>query len=77
MPSLRQATCRRGARQQQRDVVTPDRTVLPDRTLWSTIEYPDLDGDGRADICARANEDVFCALFTGTALERRRSDHRL
>ncbi|HEX6865025.1 MAG TPA: FG-GAP-like repeat-containing protein, partial [Thermoanaerobaculia bacterium] len=33
---------------------------------YSTILYPDLDGDGGADVCARAAEGITCALFTGT-----------
>lgn len=34
---------------------------------WGTIQYPDVNGDGRADLCARGNDGVNCALSTGTA----------
>ena len=36
-----------------------------DATLWGTIQFPDLNGDGRADICARAGTGVQCGLSTG------------
>jgi len=34
---------------------------------WDTIEYPDLNGDGKHDICGRAGAGIYCALSTGTA----------
>ncbi len=33
---------------------------------FSTIQFPDLDGDGRADICGRGGAGVGCALSTGS-----------
>ncbi len=36
-----------------------------DVTNYATIRMGDLDGDGRADLCARANAGVVCALSTG------------
>src|SRR5690606_2694816 len=32
---------------------------------WSTIALVDLDDDGRADLCGRAPDAVYCALSTG------------
>ncbi len=32
---------------------------------WSTIELVDLDGDGRADVCARGPEGIVCHLSEG------------
>jgi hypothetical protein len=34
---------------------------------YSTIQFPDLNNDGRADICGRGGAGVFCALSTGTS----------
>lgn len=33
---------------------------------YSTIRFPDVDGDGRADLCGRGAQGVLCALGTGT-----------
>ena len=33
---------------------------------YSTLMYGDIDGDGKDDICARANANVSCVLSTGT-----------
>ncbi len=33
---------------------------------WSTIDFPDLDGDGDADVCGRSEGGLQCALFDGT-----------
>ncbi|MEB2314171.1 MAG: FG-GAP-like repeat-containing protein [Sorangiineae bacterium] len=33
---------------------------------WSTIRLVDVDGDGRADLCARAAKGLVCHLSTGT-----------
>ena len=44
-----------------------------DATGWSsaayasTIQFPDVDGDGKADVCARAAAGITCALSTGSA----------
>jgi hypothetical protein len=34
---------------------------------YSTIRFPDLDGDHKADVCGRAPGGIVCALSTGTA----------
>ncbi|HEU4412981.1 MAG TPA: hypothetical protein VFS43_47505 [Polyangiaceae bacterium] len=33
---------------------------------YSTLRFPDLNADGRADLCGRGEQGVFCALNTGT-----------
>jgi hypothetical protein len=33
---------------------------------YSTIDFPDLDGDGKADVCGRGGGGVWCALSSGT-----------
>src|SRR4029077_7100285 len=32
---------------------------------WGTIQYPDINGDGKADICARGAGGISCAVSTG------------
>ncbi len=32
---------------------------------WLTIQYPDIDGDGTSDVCARGNGGVICGLGDG------------
>jgi hypothetical protein len=32
---------------------------------WSTIRFPDLDGDGKADVCGRGRGGLVCALDWG------------
>jgi hypothetical protein len=36
-------------------------------TLWGTIQFPDLNGDGKADICARTTSGIDCGLSNGTS----------
>ena len=36
-----------------------------DVSNYATIQTPDIDGDGRADVCARANAGIYCARFNG------------
>jgi hypothetical protein len=38
-----------------------------DATLWGTIQFPDLNHDGKADICARTTAGVDCGLSNGTS----------
>ncbi|HET6148215.1 MAG TPA: VCBS repeat-containing protein [Polyangia bacterium] len=38
-----------------------------DATNWGTIQYPDLNGDGKADVCGRASTGVICGLSNGTS----------
>jgi hypothetical protein len=33
---------------------------------WKTIAFPDVNGDGRADICGRHREGIYCALSRAT-----------
>lgn len=33
---------------------------------WGTIRFPDINGDGRADVCGRSTIGVYCALSTGS-----------
>ncbi len=35
-------------------------------SLWGTMQFPDLNGDGAADVCARANMSVNCRISNGT-----------
>ncbi|WNG37253.1 S8 family serine peptidase [Archangium violaceum] len=37
---------------------------------WQTVRFPDVNGDGKADVCGRAGNGVLCALSTGTAFDR-------
>src|SRR5262249_16909413 len=34
---------------------------------WSTIRFPDINGDGEADGCGRGSGGVLCALSTGSS----------
>lgn len=38
---------------------------------WSTIRLADIDGDGRADLCARQDESFACYLFDGSGFSRK------
>jgi hypothetical protein len=38
-----------------------------DQSYFGTIQYPDIDGDGKADVCGRAAQGVYCGLSSGTA----------
>ena len=38
-----------------------------DRGYWGTIQFPDVNGDGKADVCARGVGGVDCALSAGTS----------
>ncbi len=40
-----------------------------DPSYWMTIQYPDVNGDGRADICARASGGIYCALSNGKTFD--------
>lgn len=48
---------------------------MKDETGWSntqyyrTITFADLDGDGKADVCARASQNYVCWKSTGSAFE--------
>jgi hypothetical protein len=34
---------------------------------WATIRFPDIDGDGKADVCGRGAAGIECAVSTGQA----------
>jgi hypothetical protein len=34
---------------------------------WQTIRFPDVNGDGRADVCGRGEAGIWCALSSGSA----------
>src|SRR4029434_9216038 len=36
------------------------------QNLWATIQFPDIDGDKKADVCVRNVEGVVCGVSTGT-----------
>ncbi|WP_437621653.1 hypothetical protein [Sorangium sp. So ce1151] len=38
-------------------------------SFWGTIEHPDLNGDGKQDVCGRAANGLVCALSNGTSFE--------
>jgi hypothetical protein len=40
---------------------------MQDVAYWETIQFPDLNGDGKADVCGRAADGLFCGLSTGTS----------
>ncbi len=44
-----------------------DDTGWADASNWSTLRMGDIDGDGRADLCARANAGIRCWLSEGDA----------
>ena len=45
-----------------------DSSGWDDATNWGTLRMGDLDGDGKADLCARANAGVVCWKSDGTGL---------
>ena len=38
-----------------------------DEAYWGTIRFPDLNGDGMADVCGRATGGLYCGLSTGNS----------
>ena len=38
-----------------------------DRSNWGTVQFPDLDGDGRADVCGRSPAGTVCARSRGSS----------
>jgi hypothetical protein len=38
-----------------------------DPSYWKTIQFPDLNDDGKADVCGRASDGIYCALSNGTS----------
>ena len=43
-----------------------DATGWDDSKYYSTIRFPDLNGDGKADVCARESGGIECWIGTGT-----------
>lgn len=37
-----------------------------DPAFYETIGFPDLDGDGKADVCGRGNAGIWCGLSSGS-----------
>ena len=35
--------------------------------FWSTIRFPDVNGDGKADVCGHGGSGIICAVSTGTS----------
>ncbi len=35
------------------------------RSGWGSVQFPDIDGDGKADVCGRAGTGTICALSQG------------
>ena len=46
-----------------------DASGWDDVTNYATLRMGDLNADGRADVCARANAGVYCALSNGTGFD--------
>jgi hypothetical protein len=38
-----------------------------DPSSWATIRFPDVDGDGKADVCGRAADGIYCARSNGNS----------
>ena len=39
-------------------------------SYWQTIEFPDVNGDGKADVCGRGVDGLYCALSNGRSFGR-------
>ena len=46
-----------------------DASGWDDPSNWSTLRMGDVDGDGRADVCARANDGILCWRSLGDAFD--------
>jgi len=42
-----------------------DANAWGNKVYWGTIQFPDVDGDGKADVCARASIGIYCGLSNG------------
>ena len=38
-----------------------------DRAYYGTIQFPDVNGDGKADVCGRGPQGIGCAISSGTS----------
>ena len=36
-------------------------------SLYGTIQFPDVNGDGKADVCGRRSDGIYCARSNGTS----------
>lgn len=43
--------------------------VMDDASYWGTIQFPDLDGDGMADVCGRTADGIVCAVSDGSGFQ--------
>jgi hypothetical protein len=41
-----------------------------DPAFWGTIQYPDVNGDGKADVCGRGGGGINCAISTGSSFSK-------
>ncbi len=48
---------------------------LPSDNQWLSVRFPDLNGDGRSDVCARRSGGIQCALSTGSSFASARYWH--
>ena len=37
------------------------------QSYWETLQFPDIDGDGKADVCGRGTAGILCALSNGSS----------
>ena len=40
-----------------------------DAPYWETFTYPDLNGDGRGDVCSRSSDGFYCGLSNGSRFD--------
>jgi hypothetical protein len=50
----------------QWDTSMSDEAGWSSEALYRTIQFPDVNGDGKADLCARHDEGIVCGLSEGT-----------
>lgn len=43
--------------------------AVEQQKVWSTIRFPDVNGDGKADVCGRGPSGLWCGLSSGTAFQ--------
>jgi hypothetical protein len=43
----------------------PQPDQRPPLSVWATIQFPDINGDGKADVCGRKADGLWCAQSTG------------
>lgn len=45
----------------------PQPSLVSSRSQWETIRYVDVTGDGKADLCGRTTDGVWCSVSQGTS----------